>query len=66
MTDGGSEPACPECGRNSVEAHGLTASFYPSRRIDRTDRRRGRRVIERRFRCRECGHEFSEVEESER
>lgn len=59
------ERTCPQCGSTSVDSAGVTAAFYPRRVRDASDLNRGHKVIESRFRCRECGHEFMEVEESE-
>jgi predicted RNA-binding Zn-ribbon protein involved in translation (DUF1610 family) len=60
-----SERTCPKCGKSGVEPKGVTAAFYPRQIVADRTVRRDRKVVERRYQCRECGHEFSEVEESE-
>ena len=66
MTDSSTpKRTCPKCGKDEIEPAGVSAAFYPRRVTEASDLNRGRKVIEARFRCRECGHEFSEVEEQE-
>lgn len=59
------ERTCPQCSSTEVESAGVSAAFYPRRVLEASDLNRGRKVIEARFRCRECGHEFTEAEEQE-
>ena len=63
MSDSAIDRTCPECGKGNIEYKGRTALFYPRRIADPADIRRGKKVIETKFRCRDCGHEFSEIEE---
>jgi hypothetical protein len=63
MSGGTPELRCPNCGKNDIQPKGVVAAFYPRRITDESDRHRGRKVIESKFCCRECGHEFSHTEE---
>ena len=62
MTDSAPKRTCPNCGKEDVESAGVVAAFYPRRLTEEADRHRGRKVIEAKFRCRACGHQFSETE----
>jgi phage FluMu protein Com len=65
MTDSVPERKCPKCGKTDVVAKSGSTAFHP--RIIAAGRilRRDRKVVERNFRCRDCGHKFAEVEEHE-
>lgn len=65
MNDSTPKRKCPNCSKDDIESAGVTAAFYPRRVTEASDLNRGRKVVETRFRCRECGHEFTEVEEQE-
>ena len=64
MIDTTAERKCPHCGSADVETHGGGAIYYPRQTLGCAVSRY-RKIIDTRFQCRACGHEFSEVEEIE-
>lgn len=54
MSDDAPERTCPKCGGGNLEYAGGTVTHF-----------KGRRIVETLYRCRDCGHGFTETAESE-
>ena len=63
MTNSVSERKCPLCGETDIESKGVIATYYPRRIADLAVTGYGKRMIESKFRCRSCGHEFAQIED---
>lgn len=58
------ELACPECEGTFVEGRGCVVAVAPYERpADPFGNPRPQKVIEQKYRCYDCGHEFSLIDE---
>jgi hypothetical protein len=57
------KPACPACGSTNVEPRSVVVGVQPYPRPEPPNGRRPTRVVERKYRCQDCGDDFAIVEE---